>query len=599
MKQLIAVFFLALVPTLALAADPAPAPADAISIEVIALGDTDAGIVARITMKFDFPDPPPADTPLVLQGSFMHDGAVVKNFRLQLPPDSNDRAAFIQTLPPGDVTVDVKVLVPLEESAPLILAKSTKKTTIAATGHPYVADAGDGAEAFVAEGTVPESSGAVKIRPPKRDLAPNLFKVQVDVKPPVQRVEFWVDDKKIFTKNAAPYETELDLGSLPKRIEVKVIGYDKAGRYIDADAWVVNERDSQLEAKLTRTVTPDGVTHVKLSVQNPKNRDLKKIELYAGDRKIFEWRTPPFAVDLPASQLKDVQFLRASVTDDTDYEATDLVFLDGSRFGEQIDVNLVELPVSVSSPGGGPIVDLKESDFTILEDKKPQKISSFGFATNLPISVGVLVDHSGSMKPRIDAAKKAAIEFFSDIVGPKDRAFFGSFAWDPNKISPFVTDVGSLRLQAENTPAAEGGTSLYDAIVSGLYRFRSVAGRKALIVVTDGEDTTSRLTYDDMLSYARGARVPIYFIGIGIGGMLGAGSGTMKSLSAETGGVAYFIKGVDQLKETYDKLESDLRSQYLLTYYAQSGKDDHKYRTVEVQTNRTGAKVRTIRGYLP
>lgn len=598
MKQFIAALWIALLPALALAGDATP-PADAISIEATALGDADGGIVTRITMKIDFPDPPPADTPLVIQGSFLHDGAVVKNFRLPLPPDSNDRAVFIQTLPAGDLEVEAKVIVPLEETAPMILAKSTKKVTIAATGHAYVADANDGVEAFVAEGTVPESSGAVKIRAPRRDLAPNLFKVQVDVRPPVQKVEFYVDDKKIFTKNAPPYETELDLGTLPKRVEVKVVGYDKAGRYIDADAWVVNERDSQLEAKLTRTVTPDGVSHVKLSVQNPKNRDLKTIELYAGDRKIFVWRNPPYAVDLPAAQLKDVQFLRASVTDDTSYEATDLLFLDGSRFGEQIDVNLVELPVSVTAASGGPIVDLKEGDFTILEDKKPQKISSFGFATNLPISVGVLVDHSGSMKPRLEAAKKAAIAFFSDIIGPKDHAFYGSFSWDPNKISPFVTDVASLREQAQATPEAEGGTALYDAIVSGLYRFRSVAGRKALVVVTDGEDTTSRLTYDDMLSYARGARVPIYFIGIGIGGFMGAGSGTMKSLAAETGGVAYFIKGVDQLKETYDTLEKDLRSQYLLTYYAQSSKDDHKYRTIEVQTSRPGAKVRTIRGFLP
>lgn len=598
MKPFFAVLCLALVPNLALAADPSAQP-EAIAIEATPLGDSGDSVVTRVTMRIDLPVPPPADTPLVIQGSFMQDGAVVKNFRISLPADAIDRAVFIQTLPAGIIDVDAKVLVPLEESAPVILAKTSKKLTIVATGQAYVAGANDGVEGFVAEGTVPERTGSVRIRPPKRDLAPNLFKVQVDVQPPVQRVEFHVDGKKVFTKNAPPYETELDLGTLPKRVEVKVVGYDKAGRYIDADAWIVNERDTPLEAKLTRTVTPDGVSHVKLSVQNPKGRELKKIELYAADRKVFEWRNPPYAVDLPASQLAGVQFLRASVLDETGYEATDLLFLDGSRFGEEIDVNLVELPVTVTSEAGGPVVDLKEGDFTILEDKKPQKISTFGFATNLPISVGLLVDHSGSMKPRLAAAKKAAIEFFADIVGPKDHAFFGSFSWDPSKVSPFVADVTSLREQAESMPEAEGGTSLYDAIVSGLYRFRSVAGRKALIVVTDGEDTTSRLTYDDLLKYARGARVPIYFIGIGMGGMLGSGSSTMKSLAAETGGVAYFIKGADELKATYEKLESELRSQYLLTFYAQSSRSDQKYRTIDVQTNRPGAKVRTIRGYLP
>ena len=145
-------------------------------------------------------------------------------------------------------------------------------------------------------------------------------------------------------------------------------------------------------------------------------------------------------------------------------------------------------------------------------------------------------------------------------------------------------------------PEPDGGTALYDAIVTGLYRFRSVPGRKALVIVTDGEDTVSRLKYDDMLEYVRTARVPVYFIGIGIQSI---GSSGIKNLAAETGAVVYFVKNVNGLGETYEKLERDLRSQYLLGYYAESTTSDGAYRTVDVKVKREGVVVRTIRGYIP
>ena len=146
---------------------------------------------------------------------------------------------------------------------------------------------------------------------------------------------------------------------------------------------------------------------------------------------------------------------------------------------------------------------------------------------------------------------------------------------------------------------AEGGTALYDAIVTGLYRFRTLQGRRALIVLTDGEDTTSRVTYDDMLAYVRAARVPLYFIGIGMSLMDISGTSKMKALAAETGGTAYFIGNVKVLDDAYKKLEQDLRTQYLIAYNTETSKGDQKYRTIEVKVDRPDAKVRTIRGFVP
>lgn len=604
MRRLPVVLLLAFIGAFSLSGQQVPpattaAPTEGLTLEVAPLGDSGELVVSRLTFRLRLGDSIPRDTPLVIQGSVLQKNAVVRNFRYALLPEQREVVSFIQSLPVGEVEIDARLLIPFEEQAPMILGRVMQPIAVALTGEAYVASDTDGAEGILAEGIVPETSGAIRILPPRRDLAPNLFIVDVETKAPVQRVEFWVDEKKIFTKNAPPYRAELDLGTIPKRVEVKVVGYDRAGRYVDAETFVVNERETPLEVKITRTVTPDGISHFKLSIQNPRNAPLKEISLFAGDQKLIEWERPPYAFSIANAQLAGVEFVRATATDDANYEASDLVFLDGTRFSEQIEVNLVELPVAVVDAGGAAVVDLEQDDFRVLEDGKPQKITSFGFSSNLPISVGILVDHSGSMKARLDGARKAAIAFFQDIISPRDRAFFGAFAWDPSNISPFVSNVEVLKSQVVSMPEAEGGTALYDAIVSGLYRFRTVSGRKALIMVSDGEDTVSRLTYDDMLKYVRAARVPVYFIGIGISSLNFTATSRMRSIAAETGGVAYFIKNVDDLTSTYEALEAELRSQYLIGYYAESTRKDDKYRSVEVQTTREGAKVRTIRGYIP
>ena len=579
----------------------APDSANWASLSIVAepLGDTEQGVVSRITFRYTVPDDVPPGVPLVVQGSILRGTEVLKNYRIQLLPEQREMVSTIQTLPEGEITIEARVMVPLEEQTPVIVGKTSKTFTVAKTGKLYVASANEGAEAVFAEGVVSETVGAIKIRSPRRDVAPNLFIVDVDVKPPVKRVEFWVEGKKIIVRNAPPYRAELDLGNLPKRVEVRAVGFDAKGRYVDADAFVVNERDSQLELKITRTVTPDGMSHFKLSLQNPRNAEIRNVILYAGQTKIAEWKRPPYALSIPNARLQGVEFVRASAFDDTNYEAADLLFLNGDRFLEQIEVNLVELPVNVTDAAGLPIDDLKQKNFIAFENGKPQKLTSFNFASNLPLSLGVLLDHSGSMIPRIKAAKEAATQFFRNVMKPQDRAFFGAFAFDSKSLAPFVSDPALVEAQVASSPEAAGGTALYDAIVTGLYRFRTIQGRRALIIITDGEDTSSRLPYDDMLLYARAARVPLYFVGVSLGFGDFSGTSKMKSLAAETGGVAYFVKDVKQLKETYAQLEKDLRSQYLLSYHTESSKNDTKYRTVEVKVDRPDAKVRTIRGFIP
>lgn len=588
--RLARVTFFSLLSASAFAADP-------LSIEILPLGDSGESVAVRILFAAD-PAVAASEEGLVLQGTILRDGKVIRNFRRPLEVGDAGRFQIVQLVLPGSIAVEARLLAGSDD-APLLLARSSRALEVAPTGTPYVASDDAAADEILAEGIVPETAGSVRIREPRRDVAPNLFIVEVDVQAPVERVEFWIEGKKLLTRNAPPFRAEVDLGSLPQRVELKVVGYDARGRYIDSDAWIVNERGSDLEVAVTRTDTPDGMSHFRVSVQNPRKLALRSVSLSAGDERLVAWDRPPYGLDLPAARLAGKDYVQATVVDSTGAETSDLLYLDPNRYVEEVDVNLVELPVTVSDAQGTPVSSLQMGDFTVREDGKPQVIETFGFANNLPLSVGVLVDHSGSMRERIEQARKAALAFFAQILREGDKAFFGGFSFDARGITPFTSEVGALERQVSDLPAAEGGTALYDAIIAGLYRFRAVQGRKALVVVTDGDDTVSKVPYDEMLRYVRASRVPIYFIGVGLGKLDFTLTGKLRSLAAETGGVAFFIGNAAELDPTYDALENELRSQYLLGYYTRSTKNARGYRTVEVNVSRPGAKVRTIRGFIP
>ena len=143
------------------------------------------------------------------------------------------------------------------------------------------------------------------------------------------------------------------------------------------------------------------------------------------------------------------------------------------------------------------------------------KVAKFEHVNNLPLSLGLAIDTSASMQPRMSEAQKAASQFFTNVMRKGDRAFLVSFDSQPQLIqrwSPRLADMnaGLAKLRAEES------TSLYDAVVYSLYNFLGVKGQRALVLVTDGKDTSSKFSFDQAIEYARRAAVPIYAIGIGI-----------------------------------------------------------------------------------
>src|SRR5260221_5318206 len=170
------------------------------------------------------------------------------------------------------------------------------------------------------------------------------------------------------------------------------------------------------------------------------------------------------------------------------------------------------------------------------------------------------------MQPRMAEAQKAGSQFFANTLRKGDRAFLVSFDTQPQLVqrwSPNLADVhaGLAKLRADES------TALYDAIVYSLYNFLGVTGQKAVVVLTDGKDTSSKFSFDQALEYARRAAVPIYGIGIGIGGNEIDVRYKFGKFCSETGGNVYYIDRAEDLRRIYTDIQNELRSQYILGFY--------------------------------
>jgi Ca-activated chloride channel family protein len=197
----------------------------------------------------------------------------------------------------------------------------------------------------------------------------------------------------------------------------------------------------------------------------------------------------------------------------------------------------------------------------------------------------------------MNEAQKAGAQFFQNVLRSGDRAFLVSFDTQPQLIqkwSPRLADMnaGLAKLRAEES------TALYDAVVFALYNFLGVKGQKALIIITDGQDTSSKFAFDQALEYARRAAVPIYGIGIGIKSNQIDVKYKFGKFCSETGGNVYYIDRAEELGRIYTDIQNELRSQYVLGFYPPTGvKPGSKWREVTVQVS--DGKAKTIRGYYP
>jgi Ca-activated chloride channel family protein len=269
-------------------------------------------------------------------------------------------------------------------------------------------------------------------------------------------------------------------------------------------------------------------------------------------------------------------------------------------------VELVSLNVTVVDSQGRYVTDLDQGDFSVFEDGSKQDLSFFNH-TNLPIALSLLIDSSASMEQRMEHAQEAAIGFAKKIRA-QDLAQVVDFDSRVEIKLGFTNKVGELET-AIRTTSAGGSTALHNAVYISLKELAKVKAknpdeirRQAIVVLSDGEDTSSLVSFEEVLELAKRSETAIYTIGLqpretsALRGFREA-EFVLRQLAQETGGRAFFAQKIEDLKDVYSQIADELSSQYSMGYASKNPKRDGTFRRLVVQVNRPNTTARTKRGY--
>lgn len=288
----------------------------------------------------------------------------------------------------------------------------------------------------------------------------------------------------------------------------------------------------------------------------------------------------------------------------------------------KVRVNVVQLFFNVKDKKGALIPNQTKNDFDLLEDGKPQTIKYFTAESNLPLTLGILIDSSGSQMRVLEMEKEVGGAFLNNILREKDEAFVIDFDVNVDLLQDFTNDVHRLKAALEkariNTGGGGGGvpglgggpiptsnprgTLLYDAVYLAAHdQLAHEVGRKAMILLTDGEDQGSQLRIRDAIEAAQKSDSIVYVLLIADRGFYGgfgySGDSEMKKLASETGGRVIEVGNkYDKLKDAFEQISRELRSQYNVGYTPSNSTQDGTFRKIELRSKQ-GYKIQTRSGY--
>ena len=269
----------------------------------------------------------------------------------------------------------------------------------------------------------------------------------------------------------------------------------------------------------------------------------------------------------------------------------------------QVDVTRVSLLFTVTDKKGRFITDLDKNDFEIMEGKRRQTISDFAAESDLPLRLGILIDTSNSVRERFKFEQEAASQFIDSVMRTNlDKALVVSFDTSAELVADLINDTDKLTAAIRDLRPG-GGTSLYDAIYFACrdklsqdqprYKFR-----RAIVIVSDGEDNQSRYTRDQALEMAQKADVVMYAISTNITRLETDGDKVLKYFAQETGGRAFFPFKVEDLDQSFENIANELRHQYNISYRPEPLKTDGLFHVIDVRVReRKNILVNVRRGY--
>jgi Ca-activated chloride channel family protein len=284
----------------------------------------------------------------------------------------------------------------------------------------------------------------------------------------------------------------------------------------------------------------------------------------------------------------------------------------GREYTINVDVNMVVLHATVLDKKGRMINDLKQDNFRVFEDGVQQKLAVFSHA-DIPVTMGIVIDDSGSMREKRRAVNAASVTFVKTS-NPQDQVFVVNFndVYYLDTPGDFVSNIEDLKGALDKIDS-RGGTALYDAVYASLDHLKlGNRDKKVLLIITDGEDNASRYSFDELFRYAKESNAVIYCIGLlgseepgGLFKIKGASphraAKVLQRVAEATGGEAYFPKSLDEVEPVCQQIAHDIRNQYTLAYYPSNAKKDGTFRNVRIEASASNGHsklvVRTRPGY--
>ena len=339
-----------------------------------------------------------------------------------------------------------------------------------------------------------------------------------------------------------------------------------------------------------------GRSEIEAEVKASDPAATEKVEFYVDDKLVFIDTEPPyrcvfdFGTEPRSWVIKVTAFHREGLT------VTDQIILRKVIINYAVQVNRVILYATGISQKDSKkyVLDLEKKDMVLEEDGVKQDIIDF-YREERPVTLAVVSDSSGSMQAAMPIVHTAASRFI-DTLGAEDKALVIDFDDKVYLLQDVTSDKKDLRVALTSTNAL-GGTALYDALYASYRKLKGIDGRKAIILLSDGDDTASKFSFRRVLDEAKINDILIYSIGLGTGFLDVDLRRVLKSLSEETGGHAYFPDKPDELEAVYREISTELKSQYYATYEPRNTTWDGRWRKIRLTAPGHDVEMRTRSGY--
>jgi len=332
-----------------------------------------------------------------------------------------------------------------------------------------------------------------------------------------------------------------------------------------------------------------GKTKIVAEVKADDPGDVDRVEFLVKDKVVFVDREPPYECVYDFGEESKAWVIRAVAYHREGFSVSDVVVTRKIMVESFEEVNRVILWVTVTDKSDRLVGELDRTSFKVLEDGAPQTIQEFTLEDR-PITMAIVLDSSGSMRDSMPDVHEAASQFVGTLRA-QDRALVIDFDDKVFLLQDVTSDQAALKESVTSTEAL-GSTALYDALHAAFRKLSGTEGRKAIVLLTDGDDTSSQFGYDRILEEAKAQNVLIYAIGLG-----DVRKSVLKEFSDTTGGRAFFVSKAKELSDVYQKIAEELRRQYYISYSTSNKTWDGRFIKVEVKATNPDWTVRARRGY--